>query len=251
MGAWIILIISFACIAGGILVGLLLRRVLPRHHLRGDTKDVIRLGTGLIGTIAALVLGLLIASAKSSFDTRNVQVKELIANVILLDSMLAQYGPDSAPARNLLRGAVLSTTEKIWKEQTSIQPRGSFEVSQEAFAFLAAVEGLSPKSEAQQSLKNRALQTTIDIGKTRLLLFAEAENSIPMPFLAILVFWLAIIFASFSLFAQPNAIAIGFQLVFALSAAAAIFLIVELGEPFEGLMQISNEPLRHLLAPVR
>jgi len=96
----------------------------------------------------------------------------------------------------------------------------------------------------------RDFRLTQDVAQTRLLLFAQTTNSIPMPFLVVLIFWLTIIFASFSLFAKPNAIIIGSLLVFALSAAGAIYLVLELGQPFVGLMQISSAPLRNALAPL-
>src|SRR5216683_7808365 len=87
--------IALACISAGVLFGMFLRKALPEHHLSGDAKDVVRLGTGLIGTIAALVLGLLIGSAKSSYDTQSTQIKQLTANIILLDRFLEEYGPET------------------------------------------------------------------------------------------------------------------------------------------------------------
>src|SRR5271169_541454 len=99
-------LIVFACVFGGTFIGMVLRNRLPEHHLSGATKDVVRLGTGLIGTIAALVLGLLIASANSTFETQSTQIQQLTADIVLLDSTLAQYGPETASARNLLRRAV-------------------------------------------------------------------------------------------------------------------------------------------------
>ena len=109
---------------------------------------------------------------------------------------------------------------------------------------------LSPQNDRQHSLEARAIGALQEIGKTRLLLFAEAGAAIPMPFLVVLIFWLAIIFASFSLFADNNATTVAALGIFALSASAAIFLILELGQPFTGLMRISSEPLRNALAPL-
>src|SRR6202047_3408968 len=91
---------------GGILLGALLRTTLPQHHLSKDSQDVVRLGVGLIATIAALVLGLLIAAAKGSFDTQSGQVKQIIADMILLDLLLEQYGPEAAPIRSRMRSLI-------------------------------------------------------------------------------------------------------------------------------------------------
>jgi len=244
-------LIVFACIASGALLGMFLRSTLPGHHLSADAKDVVRLGTGLIGTIAALVLGLLIASAKNSFDTQSTQIRQLTANIILLDGLLAQYGPETRTARDLLRRGIVTMTERIWRENTSDLTKATpFEASHASEAFFEKLQDLSPANDAQRSLKDRAMQAGTELAKTRLLLFAQADNAIPMPFLAVLVFWLTIIFASFSLFAQPNVIVLSSLFIFALSAAGSIFLILELGQPFAGLMHIANEPLRHALAPL-
>ncbi len=243
--------IALACISAGALLGMFLRSTLAEHHLSGDAKDVVRLGTGLIGTIAALVLGLLIGSAKSSYDTQSTQVKQLTANIVLLDNFLEQYGPETAGVRNLLRRGVNILSDRMWRESNSDPAKSApFEASAASEAFYLKLQELSPQNDSQRSLQARAIQLSTDIAQTRLLLFAQMGNSIPMPFLVVLIFWLTIIFASFSLFAQPNAIAIGSLFIFALSAAGAIYLVLELGQPFAGLMQISSAPLRNALAPL-
>ena len=216
-----------------------------------DAKDVVRLGTGLIGTIAALVLGLLIASAKSTFDTKSIQIKQLTADIILLDDLLSRYGAETFSARALMRRGIVPLTERIWHQNTSDPAKAKpFEASVQASAFVETLHELSPKNDVQRSLRDQAIQTYTDLSKTRLLLFVQADGSIPMPFLVVLIFWLTIIFASFSLFADRNGVVICSLFVFALSAAAALFLILEMGQPFGGLMQISDAPLRDALAPL-
>ncbi len=244
-------VIVFACVSGGAFLGMFLRNRLPEQHLSGATKDVVRLGSGLIGTIAALVLGLLIASANSTFQTQSTQVQQLTADIILLDSTLAQYGPETTPARNLLRRAAGAMADRIWKENRSGSRKvESFEANAASLSFYDEILKLSPHNETQRFLQARAIDTVQDLGKTRLLLFAEAGMAIPMPFLVVLISWLAIIFATFSLFADNNATTVVALCIFALSASAAIFLILELSQPFTGLMTISSEPLRNALAPL-
>ncbi len=243
--------IALACISGGALLGMFLRSTLAEHHLSGDAKDVVRLGTGLIGTIAALVLGLLIGSAKNSYDTQSTQIKQMTANIVLLDRFLEEYGPETGAVRNLLRRGVVILADRMWRENNSdLAKAAPFEASAASEAFYLKLQELSPQNDFQRSLQARAIQLSTDIAQTRLLLFAQMGNSIPMPFLVVLIFWLTIIFASFSLFAQPNAIVIGSLFIFALSAAGAIYLVLELGQPFAGLMQISSAPLRNALAPL-
>jgi hypothetical protein len=236
---------------GGAFLGMFLRNRLPEHHLTEATKDVVKLGTGLIGTITGLVLGLLIASANGTFETQSSQVQQITANIVVLDQTLAQYGSEADSVRNLMRRVVASMADRIWRENSS--PSGElapFEASAAALSLFDEILKLSPRNERQRSLQARAIGTLQEIGKTRLLLFAEAGAAIPMPFLVVLIFWLAIIFASFSLFADNNATTVIALCIFALSASAAIFLILELGQPFTGLMRISSEPLRNALAPL-
>jgi hypothetical protein len=143
--------------------------------------------------------------------------------------------------------------ERIWSEALLRPSAGTAYMTNEAFTELVErLDKLAADSELRRSAKDRAVQAVADLAKIRFLLFAEAETdqSIPVPFLMVLVFWLTIIFISFSLFAQPNPIVIGCLFLFAISAAAAIYLVLELAQPFDGLMQISNEPLRNALGPL-
>src|SRR3954468_16116331 len=239
--------ITFVCISGGALLGMFL----PGHNLSPDDKDVVRLGTGLIGTIAALVLGLLIASAKGSYDTQSTQVTQMASNVVLLDNLLAQYGPETNDARNLLRRSIVVLSDRMWREKSSEVAKATpFEASAASDSFFGKLQQLSPQNDSQRSLQARAIQIATDFAQTRLLLFAGTNNSIPMPFLVVLISWLTIIFGSFGLFAKPSATVFGSLFVFALSATGAIYLVLELGQPFMGLMQISNPPLRNALTPL-
>jgi hypothetical protein len=244
-------LIAFACVFGGTFLGMFLRKRLPGHHPSGDTKDVVRLGTGLIGTMAALVLGLLIASANSTYETQSGQVRQLTANIALLDVTLAEYGPETAPLRSLLRRAVTTRADRVWHENGSDPGKAEpFGASAASLSFYDEILKLSPQNAAQRSLQARAIDASNDVAKARLLLFVQTVGSIPMPFLVVLISWLTIIFASFSLFADSNATIICALGLFALSASAAIFLILELSQPFTGLMMISSEPLRNALAPL-
>jgi hypothetical protein len=241
--------IIFLLVIGGILAGTLLRNALPEHHLSKDSQDVVRLGVGLVATIAALVLGLLIAAAKSSFDMQSNQVKQITADLIQLDNVLAAYGPDATPIRGMIRGAVPSFVERMWREK-EINSGAPFEASAKTEAVYIAIQALPPANDTQRSLQARAIQISNDLSQTRLMLFVETGSAIPGPFLAVLVFWLVIIFASFSLFASLNATVFAILSVLGLSASCAIFLILELGEPFTGLMMISSAPLREALLPL-
>jgi len=239
----------FVLTLGGILLGALLRRALPEHHLSEDSQDVVRLGVGLIATIAALVLGLLIAAAKSSFDTQSTQITQITADIILLDNLLAEYGPEARPIREQMRSIINPLADRLWREKQA-STTAPFEFSATGEKAYLAIQALSPQNDLQRSLQARAAQVSTDLVQTRLVLFAESSNVIPTPFLVILVLWIVIIFASFSLFADLNLTVFTCLSLFALSASCAIFLILELSQPFSGLMMISSEPLRNALGPL-
>jgi hypothetical protein len=197
--------------------------------------------------MSALVLGLLIASAKSAFDTRSNQLVRASADIILLDRALARYGPETEEARSVLQRSVAVTVERFWPAEGA-KPVQVDPAASPVEALYDKIEALSPQSDAQRSMQSQSLSLAADVGRTRLLLFENLGPSIPVPFLVVLVFWLCIIFASFGLFAPANATVVTALCVCALSVSAAIFLIVELDRSFEGLLQVSGAPLRAALA---
>ena len=249
MNALMISGVIFVSMQGGIFLGALLRHSLPAHHLDERAKDVVRLGAGLIATIAALVLGLLIAGAKGSFDKQTSQITEITADLILLDNILAQYGPEARTVREQIRSTVGPFADRLWREKETGK-MFPFETDGTAEQVYLGIQKLSPHDDIQRSLQSRAVQISNDLAQTRFLLYVESENLIPTPFLTVLAFWLMIIFASFGLFSPLNATVVTSLCLFALSAACSIFLILELSRPFTGLMSISSAPLRNALAPL-
>jgi hypothetical protein len=240
-------LVVFALVYASALLAMVVHGKLPDNHLTSDSKDVVKLGVALIATMSALVLSLLVSSAKTAFDTRSNQLVQAASDIVLLDRALARYGPETKEARSLLQLDVAETVERFWPEngpkRTSIQSGAS-----PAEAMYDKVDELTPQNEAQRALRNQALSLAINVGQLRLLMLAHMGSSIPLPFLVILVFWLCIIFASFGLFAPRNATVIAVLGVCALSVAGAIFLIIELDRSFEGLLQVSGAPLRAALA---
>lgn len=241
-------LIVLVCVFGGAVLGMFLQKVLPEHYLNDASKDVVKLVTGLIATLAALVLGLLVASAKNSFDTVNEGFRESAAKIILLDRALAQYGPETKDLRDLLKRGFTARVEQFFPKGLS---RTSTLSSPQATAamegFQQRLRALPPQSDAQRSLQSRALELSDAVTQARWLGIAHEENAIPTPFLVVLVFWLAVMFASFGLFAPRNAIAIAVLFLGAVSLSAAISLIEELNDPLEGFITISRAPMERAL----
>lgn len=246
MSAPSIALIAFASIFGSSLLGMRLHSALPNQHLTAETKEVVRLGMGLIATMTALLLGLLVASAKGSYDTQRSEVILITGRVAFLDRALTLYGPEADATRQVLRRAVESAIPRMWPDEASQAGRPDPAIP-EGKELYASIENLAPKDDMQRSLKSRALETVIELGKTRMLLAAREEPSIVTPLLVAVIVWLSTIFLSFSLFAPTNKVVIVTMLIVALSVSSAIFLILELDRPFDGLIQISSAPLRNLL----
>jgi hypothetical protein len=240
---------AFGIVFGASVAGVLLRRGLPRHHLDDASRDVIKLVLGIIATMSALVLGLLVASGKASYDTQQSELFEMTTKLVEIDRVLAQYGPQASGARALLRQAVVQELEQVEPLLHSdpgklLQPRGSLGHVQ---AFYGSIQELSPESGAQRYAQTRALELVGSLSELRHLMAQQLSSPIPGPFLAVLIVWLAILFGGFGLFAPANATVLVALLLGALSVAGAIFLVMELGRPHDGIMRISHAPLRAAL----
>jgi hypothetical protein len=198
---------------------------------------------GLIATMSALVLGLLVSSAKESYDTVRSEVIQMAAKVTFLDRVLKLYGPDAAELRASFHTAVGDVARQMWADAGGAAPPHV----QTGDALYVAIQGLSPRDDSQQTLKQQAMSLAAELGQLRTLMHAQSVASISRPLLVVVVSWLAIIFFSFSLLAPPNLIAKAALTVSALSVTGAIFLILEMDRPFTGLIRISNQPMVNAL----
>jgi hypothetical protein len=240
--------IAFALIFGSALLGMFIRSRVPDSHLAGDSKDVIRLATALIATMSAVVLALLFASTRASFEQTSGTVTRLTTDIIELDHVLEEYGPEATPLRKALRDGIVPMIDSIWRDGVAKSQADKPYLRQESVLY--GVRGLVPRDHIQTSLQVRALQLSTDVSQTRLILFTQLPDSISRPFMTALVLWLAFIFGSFSMSAPPNRTIFAVLFICVFSASTAIFLILELGQPFDGLMQIPNGALRHALSPL-
>jgi hypothetical protein len=245
MNATILSVLVFASVFGAALVGMLLQRILPKHHLGADTKDTVKLAMGLVATMAALVLGLLVASAKSTYDAESSGITQMAAKVIFLDRMLANFGPETKEAREQLRHVVENVTNRMWPDKVESAQLDPSAVRSEN--IYGSIQQLSPKNDMQTTLKSQAISQAFELGQMRWLEFEQANQAISKPMLVILTLWLSILFVSFGLFSPSNSTVVAALLLAALSVAGAVYLILELNTPFGGLMQISDAPFRNAL----
>jgi hypothetical protein len=246
MNIVLIAFILFVVLVGAALLGKRVRRYLPEDHLSADSRDSVKLAMGLVATMTALVLGLLVSSAKDGYDTKRSVVIQMAAKVAFLDRVLALYGPETAEARGHLRAAVTDAVRRIWPTDQSrpAQLAPSQEAGDELYV---GIQRLSPHDDTQRALKAQVATLMVDLGQLRSLLVAQSIPSISKPMLIILVSWLVVIFFGFSLIAPPNATTMLALVASAFAVACAIFLILELDHPFGGLIHIPSEPLINVL----
>jgi hypothetical protein len=241
-----IALVTFACTFGLAVGAAYLRELLPAPHLAKESQDVVRLGMGLVATMTALLLGLVTASAKSTFDESNATVRTAGVNFLSLDRDLARYGPETRPTRDLLKRLLAFRVDSTWPADgqaasvTAPLPTTQVEEIGNQILFLA------PRDDAQRWLKNESLRLSEDVLKARWRVL-EAGGNIPRSFLIAVIFWLTATFGSFGLYAPRNATVITVLCIASLSVAAAVFLIVELDGPFDGWIKVSGEPLRFAL----
>jgi hypothetical protein len=238
----------FAGAFGGALLGMKLKSLLPAHHLHDDSKGTVQLGVGLIATMTALVLGLVTASAKSSFDEVNEMLKNTSADLLSLEDALAHYGPEADSLRSELRETLRMRIAMIWPEDGSEANIDPFALSDRIDRMWSSIRSLAPESTEQRWHADRANQLMASVTSTRWNVASGLTLSIPPPFLAILIFWIAVTFVSFGMFSPRNGTVITVMFLCALSIGAAIFLVLEMDEPFAGLIKASAEPLRYTLA---
>jgi hypothetical protein len=241
----------FGCSIAAALAAMLLARRLPGHHLSGESKEVVKLGVGVIATLTALVLGLLVASSKGTYDGQNASVKQMATDVSVLDRALSAYGPEAEQLRRLLRELVDQIVARIWPRTGSRAGDLSVGETREAGdVFFGKLVQLEPKTEAQRVLKGRSIDLAAGLAQTRYRMQAQKEDPVPVAFLVVLVLWLVTLFAGYGLLAPRNLTVILVLTICAVSISAALFLVLELGRPFAGVIQVPSAPLEGALPPL-
>ena len=241
--------VAFVCMVAGVSVGILLNRSLPPHHFDANTKDVVRLAMAMIATLTALVLGLVTASAKNAFDTEDSAIRHTAASLLTLDRMLADYGDETKSIRDALRDIVADKAEQIWPAGGAAAS-GRLQPSIASERIVERILALDPGTTAQRWYQTTALALCSDVLEARWVVSDDVGASVPMLFLVIVIFWLSVLFGSFSLFAPRNGTVIGSLLICALSAAASIFLILEMNDPFGGVMKVSGAPMHYAVSRI-
>jgi hypothetical protein len=241
-------LIAFCCIFGGGLAGLLLRRLLPEDHRSEATQRMVQITMNIVGILAAIVLGLFIASTKTNFDTRSKEIEQFSANLTLLDRELMHFGQQARDLRVLLRSFTNSKIALMWRTDGTAGPAVD---EAETVQMLDDVEdrlrALSVQTDVQRAGRASALQLAGELKRTSRLLTVQQSSRTPRPFLIVIVLWLSLLFLSYALFAPLNGIVIATMFVSAFSVSVAVNLTFDMDQPFIGFIRVSSVPMQQAL----
>lgn len=244
MKAVILSLIIFTCIIGGAFIGIFLRAMLPQRHLTDESRNMVTIGMGIVATMGALAVGFMIQGAQENFRDQRSDLIEMSAKIVLLDKLLADYGPEAAGARETLRSSVRLTINRFWPRDGS--DGAGLDVLSGPDTVYGKILSLAPHTDRESSLRDEALSLTYDLAQARYSLVMGQSRSIPGAFMiviGIIVFWFVAIFFSFGLYAPSNATVVSTLIISALSVTLALFLIMELNRPFDGILRMPSAPL--------
>lgn len=244
MSAIAVSLIVLVCLFGGAVLGMFLQKILPQGQLSSESKGTMNVGLGLIGTMSALVLGLLVAAGAEAYSTQKAELTQISGKIVLLDRLLAHYGPATSEARAVMRAKVAGLVDSMWPNDGGSPPPPSASGTE---AVYDAIQQLAPQDDSQRSIKGQALGVALDIANTRWLLFAQGTFQIQETLLSVVTFWFAVVFTGFGLQAPRNWTVAIVLFFCALSVAGAILLILDLYKPFGGFIRVPSDPLRNAL----
>src|SRR5664279_5777950 len=249
MSAPLIAFIILAFMLFGMALGSYFRLVLPDEHTQADSKDILMPSAGMMATLIALIIGLLVTSAKGNYDDTTSSITQSGAKIITLDYYLSNYGPEAKESRELVRQATVAAIERVWpNESTQRADLAKMEAATGMAEVYSKIRELSPQTDSQKYLQTQALQIGADMMQSRWMLIEQSQTTLPRIFLVVLTFWLTVLFTQFGLLAPRNRTAMSALFICAISMSGAIFLILELNQPLEGTIKVSSAPLHKALS---
>ncbi|MCE9587272.1 MAG: hypothetical protein K8R57_03040 [Verrucomicrobia bacterium] len=249
MNSYLVASVAFLCIFGGALIGMLIQRFIPAHHLSKDSHESVKLGAGLIATMAALILGLLVSSSKGTYDRVNVLINDAAANTISLDRTLRNFGPEAAPLRKLLLDRIIIVRNDVWPEDNKVLNKGSAVFKQEStiISLIKDIASLNASDLGSIQMKNNALSIASDLNKERWQITVESSSKLPLLLVVIPVFWITFLTFVYGIFAPRNGTVLAVLFFCSVSIAGAIFLICEMSMPLDGSIKVPSQPFQTAL----
>jgi ABC-type antimicrobial peptide transport system permease subunit len=249
---WLCVGVAVAAFALGV-VGLYLQKLLPEPHTSDRSRDMIGAIAGLISLLLALVLGTLVGSAYSFYSTQKSEMETFAARAVQLNLALIEFGPETAPARARMKETLEGVHVMVWGGKAALTPQDlSVEEPlphlQELDEYVAS---LDPKTPAQRQFAAAAASAAAAIEQTRLLVSMQLASSISWPLVVIVVSWALILFCGYGLLSRINATTLTALGLGAFAVGSALFLILELSQPFSGVFRIPSGAYDQMLASLR
>ncbi|OCP36316.1 DUF4239 domain-containing protein [Ensifer sp. LC163] len=250
MSAILIAVAAFLCLSVAALGMMHLYPKLPARHRDEDTNTVVRLVANIFVVMASLVFGLMINSAKNTFEGIDDNVHSFAINLILLDRTLRTYGLAGNDARQYLIAYVEGAIDNPERVNDALhEARNAGQQRLDTIGnSLAAIQ---PADSLHESMLADARQQYNRIVEQRWTIVEQSERAIPMPVIGILIAWMALIFASFGYRAPQNVVVVSMFVVSAMFIAASVYVVLDMDIPFSGAIQISDAPLHRALAEMK
>jgi hypothetical protein len=232
---------------GASVVGMLLQWVVPVQALT-ESKGTVGAMVGLVTLLLALVLGLLIFTAFSVFTTQQAEAQSLGPVVIEVDLALEQYGPGAAQGRAGLRAALERSRARFFGDAERGPRTYTFEETRATLHGLSSYfDSLEPANDSQRQLLASARDLAKKFAETQMLMARQLANPFPPYVLVVVICWACALFLGNGLVATPNVVTISAHLAGAIAIGSAIFLILELSQPYVGLIRLSSAGIDRLI----
>lgn len=243
-------IVSFLVIFGGALLGIGLGRVLPPEHLSPETRTAVSVSTAVVATLSALVISLLLNTASASFSAQANELNQIAADIVQVDALLRRYGPDAAEAHGSLRALAEGKAHQV-RARDPTSPSGRDRSIKALESLQDQVFALIPPTDRHKWIQHEVIRLTAAITAARWLLAGQEQSTIPTAFLVMVVFWLALVFGTFGMFAPRNATSVAALCLCAMAVSGGITMILELDSPYSGLVHVSLEPVAKAFEHIR
>ena len=247
MTPWFVALIVALLMMGGALGAAALRKRVASHHFDEETKDVVKLGLGFLATLSALVMGLIVSSSKDSYDTKTEMIHTAAALIIQLDTNLRLIGPEGEQVRHLLQQSVAASMQQLWGVRRSEVVMPADANRQQVRQLQKMLASLPVTSEAQREGQASALRVLGELARINAVAFTERGSSVMPVLLVMVTCWMTLTVMGWNLFAPRNYTVSAVNIVCSLSVASAIFLILEMDQPFGGIVEVSDKPMRAAL----
>ncbi|QRG07648.1 hypothetical protein EZH22_04430 [Xanthobacter dioxanivorans] len=247
MDALIVAVLVFLGLFGGACAGMWGARRLKEHHLSKETQEAVKLGVGMVAAMASLILGLMTASVKGNFDSTAKDVQQYATYLITLDVALRHYGPDAVPIRAALGDYTRNAIAETWPDSGMPPKIGSADSEQRLSEVGHLIRALEPRTTDQTELRGEAIERYKSLAALRWVLIEESATQVPPVFIGVIIVWLTLIFLSFGLFAPINGVSLVVFLLCGVSLGGAIFLILEMSTPFDGIIIVAPDAMRKAL----